>query len=235
MSNGESTLVGRTIGSYRVTAEIGRGGMGAVYLAEHPLIGRKVAIKVLLSDVSRDADNVGRFFNEARAAASIRHPALVDVFDFGTLPEGSAYLVMDYLEGDTLAGRLAERKRLPAEMAISVTRQVASGMAVAHAKGIIHRDLKPENIFLMADGGAARPAVKILDFEDRQADGGGERAQPSTDENRDLDGPRRSTCRPSSAGAPAPWTSAPTSIRSGASSTPCSPADHPSCERAWAS
>jgi serine/threonine-protein kinase len=164
MSNGEATLVGRTIGSYRVTAEIGRGGMGAVYLAEHPLIGRKVAIKVLLSDVSRDADNVGRFFNEARAAASIRHPALVDVFDFGTLPEGSAYLVMDYLEGDTLAGRLAERKRLPAEMAVAITRQVASGMAIAHAKGIIHRDLKPENIFLMADGGAAVPTVKILDF-----------------------------------------------------------------------
>jgi eukaryotic-like serine/threonine-protein kinase len=164
MSNGESTLVGRTIGSYRVTAEIGRGGMGAVYLAEHPLIGRKVAIKVLLSDVSRDADNVGRFFNEARAAASIRHPALVDVFDFGTLPEGSAYLVMDYLEGDTLAGRLAERKRLPAETSVAITRQVASGMAVAHAKGIIHRDLKPENIFLMADGGAALPTVKILDF-----------------------------------------------------------------------
>ena len=159
----EPTLVGRMIGSYRVVAEIGRGGMGAVYRAEHPLIGRKVAIKVLLGELSKDADNIGRFFNEARAAAGIRHPALVDVFDFGYLPEGSAYLVMDFLEGETLGARIA-RGRMPSEVAVAVTRQLCSGMSVAHAKGIIHRDLKPENVFLMADDGASVPQVKILDF-----------------------------------------------------------------------
>jgi len=159
----EATLVGRTIGSYRVAAEIGRGGMCAVYVAEHPLIGRKVAIKVLLGELSKDADNIGRFFNEARAAAGIRHPALVDVFDFGYLPEGSAYLVMDFLEGETLAARIA-RGRMPSDLAVAVTRQICSGMSVAHARGIIHRDLKPENVFLMANDGASVPQVKILDF-----------------------------------------------------------------------
>jgi eukaryotic-like serine/threonine-protein kinase len=163
MSPAEATLVGRTIGSYQVVAEIGRGGMGAVYRAEHPLIGRKVAIKVILGEMSKDADTVGRFFNEARAAAGIRHPALVDVFDFGYLPEGSAYLVMDYLEGETLGARLGRGRLLP-NLAVEIARQMASGMAVAHAKGIIHRDLKPENIFLTGDESAPVPQVKILDF-----------------------------------------------------------------------
>src|SRR3954468_22759909 len=101
-------MIGETFGSYRVTDKIGEGGMGAVYLAEHTLIGRKVAVKVLLPEHSTKKDLVDRFFNEAKTAAGLKHPALVDVFDFGHHPSGSAYLVMDYLEGESLGARLAK-------------------------------------------------------------------------------------------------------------------------------
>jgi tRNA A-37 threonylcarbamoyl transferase component Bud32 len=158
-------MIGETFGSYRVTSKIGEGGMGAVYLAEHTLIGRKVAIKVLLPEHSRKQDLVDRFFNEARTAAGLNHPALVDVFDFGIHPGGSAYLVMDYLEGESLGSRLARVAPLDAEVAVDLARQIARGMEVAHGQGIVHRDLKPDNIFLVADADdASRDQVKILDF-----------------------------------------------------------------------
>src|SRR5262245_33436927 len=94
------------IGQYRVTGVIGRGGMGAVYAAEHAMLGRPAAIKVLLPELSKQQDIVTRFFNEARAATAIRHPGIVDVYDFGWTPDGAAYIVMEHLEGETLSRRL---------------------------------------------------------------------------------------------------------------------------------
>jgi serine/threonine-protein kinase len=152
------------LGQYRVTATIGRGGMGVVHAAEHSLLGRRAAIKVLRSELSRDQDAVRRFFNEARAAAAIRHPGIVEIYDFGWTPDGAAFIVMEYLEGESLTRR-AERAlfRWPAVLAIA--RQIAGALAAAHAMGIVHRDLKPDNVFLVPDPdvpGGER--IKLLDF-----------------------------------------------------------------------
>ena len=139
-----------TIGQYRVTGLIGRGGMGAVYAAEHALLGRPAAIKVLLPDLSQKQDVVTRFFNEARAATAIRHPGIIEIYDFGWTPDGAAFIVMERLEGETLARRSARiRQRWPAVLAVA--RQIAGALGAAHAKGIVHRDLKPDNVFLVPD------------------------------------------------------------------------------------
>ncbi len=157
--------IGATVGNYKILEKIGEGGMGAVYLAAHPLLGRKAAVKVLLPEHSKKADLVTRFFNEAKTAASLRHPALVEVFDFGFLPDGSGYIVMDYLEGESLAGRLERVAPLAPEVAAEIARQMAAGVGAAHGQGIVHRDLKPDNVFLVPDPEQAdRERVKILDF-----------------------------------------------------------------------
>src|SRR4051794_28665488 len=159
-------MIGETFGSYRVTGKLGSGGMGAVYLAEHTLLGRKAAVKVLLPEHSQNQDLIDRFFNEAKTTASLKHPALVDVFDYGIHPgTGSAYLVMDFLEGESLGARLARVAPLPSETAVDLGRQIARGMEAAHSRGIVHRDLKPDNVFLVPDHeDATRDQVKILDF-----------------------------------------------------------------------
>src|ERR1044071_7554578 len=99
-------MVGDVVGQYRLLRKIGEGGMGAVYLGEHVLIGRQAAIKVLLRDMSHRPDLVARFFNEARAATAVKHPGIVEIYDFGYHPDGSAYIVMEFLEGETLSARL---------------------------------------------------------------------------------------------------------------------------------
>jgi hypothetical protein len=156
-------VLGQIIGNYRVVAELGRGGMGVVYRAEHVQLGRPAALKVLLPQMSSDAQIVQRFFNEARAASSIDHPGIVEVYDFGRHTDGSAYLVMELLKGESLDHRLM-RPIAPLEAA-SLIAQVAGALAAAHARGIIHRDLKPDNIFLVPNellpGGIQ---VKLLDF-----------------------------------------------------------------------
>jgi serine/threonine-protein kinase len=139
--------------------------MGAVYLAEHSLLGRKAAVKVLQPELSRNQDIVQRFFNEARASTAIADPGIVQIFDFGYHTDGSAYIVMEFLEGEPLDGRVKRLGRLAPADALRILRQVASSQASAHARGIVHRDLKPENIFLVADREVAygeRP--KLLDF-----------------------------------------------------------------------
>ena len=143
---------------------IGRGGMGAVYAGEHVLLGRSAAIKVLLPELSQKQDVVMRLFNEARAATAIRHPGIIEVYDFGWTPEGAAFIVMEHLEGETL-GRRASRARLRWQSALAIARQIAGALAAAHGKGIVHRDLKPDNIFLVSDPevpGGER--IKLLDF-----------------------------------------------------------------------
>jgi serine/threonine-protein kinase len=154
-----------SFGPYRVVRKLGQGGMGVVYLGQHQLLGRRAAIKVLLPDLSARPEVVNRFFNEARAVTSISDPGIVQVFDFGYHTDGSAYIVMEYLEGEPLDRRLDRLRRLPTGEALRLTRQIATSLAAAHAQNIVHRDLKPENIFLVLDAEVASgERSKILDF-----------------------------------------------------------------------
>ncbi|MBE7448293.1 MAG: serine/threonine protein kinase [Kofleriaceae bacterium] len=158
-------MEGETVGSYRIARLLGKGGMGAVYLAEHALLGRPAALKVLLPALSADDELVGRFFDEARATTSIPDPGIVQIFDFGYHTDGSAYIVMEYLEGETLDVRVEGDGPLPPVTALRIARQVATSLQAAHERGVIHRDLKLENVFLIQD--AAVPGgerAKILDF-----------------------------------------------------------------------
>ena len=158
-------MLGELVGSYRITGKIAEGGMGVVYRAQHELIGKAAAVKVLLPELSSNHDIVNRFFTEARAATAVRHPGIVEVFDFGYMPSGMAYIVMELLDGEPLSRRLATRGRIEEREALILIRGVASALAAAHAKGIVHRDLKPDNIFLVPDPdmpGGERP--KVLDF-----------------------------------------------------------------------
>jgi serine/threonine-protein kinase len=158
-------FVGTQVGAYRVLQEIGKGGMGTVWLAEHVVLGRRAAIKLLHPMHSTREDLVARFFNEARAATAIADPGIVQIFDFGHHSDGTAYIAMEMLDGEPLDHRLRRLVRLPVGDALRIMRQVASSVGVAHARGIIHRDLKPENVFLVHDPevvGGER--AKILDF-----------------------------------------------------------------------
>jgi serine/threonine-protein kinase len=158
-------VVGERYGNYQAISLLGEGGMGAVYLAEHPGIGRRVAIKVLKSELDHDPQLLTRFLNEARAANAIRHPNIIEVLDSGTTARGASYLVMELLEGESLSARIKRLSRLDERSSIEIAMQTASGLGAAHAKGIIHRDLKPDNLFVIPEeSDAARERVKILDF-----------------------------------------------------------------------
>jgi serine/threonine protein kinase len=156
--------IGHTIGNYRITAKLGEGGMGVVYLAEHPVIGKKVAMKAIHPELSKNSDVVSRFVTEAKAVNQIGHEHIVDIADFGNTPEGEFYFVMEYLQGESLSDRLRRENRLNAGSALSITAQIADALNASHEQGIIHRDLKPENIFLCLNRGPGRDFVKVLDF-----------------------------------------------------------------------
>jgi len=162
---GSARVLGSNIGNYTLTAKIGEGGMGTVYRAEHAMLGRRAAVKVLLPEMSNQRDAIARFFNEARAATAIQHPSIVEIFDFGYLPDGAAYIVMEYLQGESLTARSHQVGRLEPARALAVARQIAGALAAAHDCGIVHRDLKPDNVFVVPDPevpGGER--IKILDF-----------------------------------------------------------------------
>ena len=151
--------------TYTIEALLGKGGMGAVFLASHArLPGKKVAIKVLYADLADD-EVLARFRREAEIASRLGHPNIVAVHDFNVLPDGAPYLVLDYLEGETLGDRIA-RGPMSLEEASAIVRQIASGLYTAHRDGIVHRDLKPANIFLVPTevAGNVVDQVKILDF-----------------------------------------------------------------------
>jgi HD-like signal output (HDOD) protein/tRNA A-37 threonylcarbamoyl transferase component Bud32 len=156
------TDVPQLLGVYRVLGLLGEGGMGRVYLAEHTVIGRRVAIKVLAAEVARDAEMVSRFFTEARAVNEIRHPNIVEVTDLGT-HDGRPYIVMEYLEGETLASRIAREGALSPDVVARIARQIASALGAVHERGIVHRDLKPANV-LLREHPDYPDFVKILDF-----------------------------------------------------------------------
>jgi serine/threonine protein kinase len=157
-------MIGALLGKYRVLSKLGEGGMGVVYVGRHETLGHSVVVKVLQPELSRDTEMVRRFFNEAQAATAIRNLGIVQVFDFGTTPDGRAYFVMELLEGQNLAARLKQR-RLGHIECCRIGRQIANVLQAAHARGITHRDLKPENLFLVPDTEAmGDERVKVLDF-----------------------------------------------------------------------
>jgi serine/threonine protein kinase len=158
-------LIGEVLGNYRITHELGKGGMGVVYAGTHVTLGSKAAVKTLLPRHSSDQELVARFFNEARAATLVKHPGIVAVYDFGHHATGIGYLVMELLVGETLAQRRDRVGRLPERPMLALMRQVAGALAAAHDAGIVHRDLKPHNLFVVSDPdlpGGER--VKVLDF-----------------------------------------------------------------------
>jgi serine/threonine protein kinase len=156
-------VIGETVGNYRITDLLSKGGMGVVYTAEHVHIGRKAAVKVLLPSISGKPDVLPRFFAEARATAAIGHPGIVEIFDFGRLENGNAYLIMELLDGVPLARRLS--MPMAADRALALMEHITSALAAAHAKGIVHRDLKPANIVLVPDPGVRfGERTKLLDF-----------------------------------------------------------------------
>jgi eukaryotic-like serine/threonine-protein kinase len=164
LTNTTDPLVGTTIGDrYRILQRIGMGGMGVVYLCEHLLIGRQVAIKLLHAQYASDETFVSRFLNEGRAAGTLGHPNIVACTDMGQASNGSPYLVFDYLEGRELSEIVATQGAFRAVRAARIGMQIASALATAHESGIVHRDLKAENIFVLRRQDL-RDDIKVLDF-----------------------------------------------------------------------
>ncbi len=154
---------GAQVGEYRVEAKLGAGGFGTVYRAQHPVIGKTAAIKVLAREFSSKPEMVARFIDEARAVNQIRHKGIIDIFAFGSLPDGRHYFVMELLEGMSLDAYIRQKGHVPVGEAIPIMRGIARAVDAAHLAGIAHRDLKPDNVFLVIDReGDAH--TKLLDF-----------------------------------------------------------------------
>ncbi len=165
----QDRLLGAKVGNYEVKQKLGEGGMGAVYLAVHPNIGKRVALKVLHPEFSSNEEVIGRFFNEAKAVNDIQHPNIVDIIDYGEMPSATGssqkvvYFIMEFLAGDSLAKLIHDQAPLAPERAQLIAMQVADALGASHRHGIVHRDLKPDNVMISVrrDG---RDFVKVLDF-----------------------------------------------------------------------
>ncbi len=157
-------MIGReVIGQYRIEKRLGVGGMGAVYLAQQTTVSRPAVIKVLRSQLGGSSDGTARFAVEARAASSLNHPNIVIVYNYGEMEDGTLFLAMEYLAGETLAQRLERCGHLPADRAVRIAAQIAGALGEAHAHGVVHRDLKPSNVMLVERAGEP-DFVKVLDF-----------------------------------------------------------------------
>src|SRR5262245_46420171 len=151
-------------GKYKIVRVIGEGGMGAVDEGENVRIRRRVAIKVLHAGVASNTEMVQRFEREAQVAGTVGNDHILEILDLGTLPSGERYMVMEFLDGETLTDRIKARGRLAPKEAIVLVRQVLAGLGAAHTSGIVHRDLKPDNIFILTQKAGQRDFVKIIDF-----------------------------------------------------------------------
>ena len=148
----------KSIGRYELIDKIGKGGMGVVYRGKDTVIGRMVAIKMLISDIDVSEETRERFFREARSAGQLTHRNIIRIYDFGE-ENGRAYIVMELLTGESLASLLGREEKMPLEQQVELMMRMCEGLAFAHARGIVHRDIKPANLFVTADG-----QLKILDF-----------------------------------------------------------------------
>lgn len=158
----DDPLIGAQVGNYRIVGLLGEGGMARVYRATHPEIGREVAIKVLAPEVAAMPDVVRRFRIEAQTVNKIDHPNIIHIFDFGTLPDGRQFYLMELLAGESLADRIQRAGAMPLDEALAITDAILDALSAVHHAGIVHRDLKPDNVFLSQSGG--RSVVKLLDF-----------------------------------------------------------------------
>src|SRR5688572_21576515 len=149
---------------YRIVRLLGEGGMGAVFEGENTRIRRRVAIKVLHAHAGRSAEVFARFEREAQAAGKIGNDHILDVFDLGSLPGGERYMVLEYLDGETLGKRKERFGRMRPEQLVPILLQTLSGLQAAHSAGITHRDLKPDNIFILREKAGRADFVKIIDF-----------------------------------------------------------------------
>jgi serine/threonine protein kinase len=162
-------LIGRTLdGRYRIEAVLGEGGMGLVYRARHAVLGKPLAIKVLKPEVSRDTEVLTRFQQEAQSASAIGNQHIIDISDFGTLPDQSTYFVMEFLDGVSLTGAIeaapdAGGAPMDPQRVVHVAKQLCDALGAAHERSIVHRDMKPDNVFLIKRGGD-KDFVKVLDF-----------------------------------------------------------------------
>jgi len=158
------SLVGTVLqGAYQVTRVIGGGAMGTVYEALQTRLGKRVAVKVMARDLAANTEALARFRREIEVTAKLAHPNIIQISDFGTVPTGEPYLIMELLEGEDLEQRLTRVSRLPLDKTVHIVKQLASALAVTHAEGIVHRDLKPANVFLLKVPGDA-DFVKVVDF-----------------------------------------------------------------------
>ncbi len=157
-------LIGQTIdGRYEIIQRCGEGGMGVVYQAKHVVLGKPLAMKVLRADVSKDDEIITRFRQEAQSASAIGSPHIIDISDFGQLPDGSTYFVMEFLDGQELTSLIEDDEAISNQRAVKIAMQLCDALGAAHDAGIVHRDMKPDNVFLIRRMGDD-DFVKVLDF-----------------------------------------------------------------------
>jgi len=163
----QDSLIGLTIGNYEIKQKLGEGGMGSVYLAEHPLIGKKVALKVLHAEFASNRDVVSRFFTEAKSVNDIQHPNIVDIVDYGEIVQDDGgdmvYFIMEFLAGEALTDLIRREAPLAPERSLAICIQIADALSASHGHNIVHRDLKPDNVILIQRG-RQNDFVKVLDF-----------------------------------------------------------------------
>ena len=163
MTGEHDMVVGLKLGDYLVEERVAHGGMGIVYRAVQPMIGRRVAVKVLRPEMASNQQQVDRFLAEARAISAIRHRGIVDVISFGSLPDGRQYMIMEFLEGEALDMVIAREAPLNFQVALPIFDEILDALSAAHQAGVVHRDLKPSNVFLAQQTNRSR-VVKLVDF-----------------------------------------------------------------------